>query len=464
MHVLVTGATGYIGGRLVPSLLVANHSIRCLVRDPTKLAQEAWRDQVEVVQGDLLDPDTLEDALAGCDAAYYLVHSMDGGEDFQDRDRRAAVNFRDAAAAAELDRIVYLGGLGAGASRQEVGGLLAAGPVPVTEVRAAVIIGSASVSFEMMRYLTEVLPVMVTPKWVRTRCQPIAISNVLEILVAALARGDSVDHVWEIGGPDQLTYEEMMRVYAEEAGLPRRVIIPVPVLSPQLSRHWIGLVTPLPTGVAKPLVNSLRNEVTVEDNTMAEQLSSGLIPFREAVQAALQTSTNGSASPAGVQASDPGWAGGTIMTDEQRIVTSAAPQDVYRAFARIGGNFGYYGFDWIWRLRGLLDSAVGGIGLRQGRRDPEELTTGDKVDFWRVAVAVPPQRVELRSEMKAPGEMWLEFEARPAEDGTELRQTVCFRPRGLSGRLYWLAMFPFRRFVYWRLAQGIATAARERRL
>jgi uncharacterized protein YbjT (DUF2867 family) len=296
MRVLVTGATGYIGGRLVPALLEAGHEVRCLARDPSKLLHDPWRDQVEVVQGDVLDPATLAPALAGCEAAYYLVHSMDGGtEDFQDRDRRAAVNFRDAVASAGLARIVYLGGLGRGdnlsqhlASRQEVGEILAEGPIPVTEVRAAVIIGSGSVSFEMMRYLTEVLPVMITPKWVRTRCQPIAIRNVLEILVAALDVMDEADHIWEVGGPDQLTYEEMMRIYAEEAGLPRRVIIPVPVLSPQLSRHWIGLVTPLPTGVAKPLVNSLRNEVTVDTNSVADELTGDLIPFRDAVRRALR--------------------------------------------------------------------------------------------------------------------------------------------------------------------------------
>lgn len=478
MHVLVTGATGYIGGRLVPTLVEAGHDVRCLARDPNKL-QDRWWDQVEVVRGDVLDPATLGPALAGCEAAYYLVHSMgDRDRDFHDLDREAARNFRDAATKARLGRIVYLGGLGRGddlsrhlASRQEVGQVLASGPIPVTEVRAAVIIGSASISFEMMRYLTEVLPVMITPKWVRTRCQPIAIRNVLEILVAALDSPDKGDHVWEVGGPDQLTYEEMMRIYADEAGLPRRLIIPVPLLSPQLSRHWIGLVTPLPTEVAKPLVNSLRNEVTVADNSVAEGLTTDLMPFREAVRRALQRPTyahvaarctDAAASPAAAQPSDPDWAGGTVKVDDQRVRTFASPEDLYSAFARIGGNVGYYGVDWMWSLRGMLDKAVGGVGLRRGRRHTEELHDGDTLDFWRVSAVQPGRRLLLKSEMKLPGDLWLEFEARPDEDRTELRQTTYFLPRGLLGRLYWLVILPLHLLVFKTMARGIAKSAEKR--
>jgi uncharacterized protein YbjT (DUF2867 family) len=480
MRVLVTGATGYIGGRLVPTLLDAGYDVRCLARDPAKLSQDPWRDRVEVVKGDVLDPATLAPALAGCDAAYYLVHSMDGGdEDFRERDRRAAINFRDAAADAGLTRIIYLGGLGSGtglsqhlASRQEVGTILAAGSTPVTEIRAAVIIGSGSVSFEMMRYLTEVLPVMITPKWVRTRCQPIAIRNVLEILVGALDSRDDVDHLWEVGGPDQLTYEEMMRIYAEEAGLPRRLIIPVPVLSPQLSRHWIGLVTPLPTGVAKPLVNSLRNEVTVTDNSAAERLAGELLPFREAVRRALARSTHfdvatrwtdAAISPAEARPTDPDWAGGTLKIDDRRVLTPAPPEDVFWAFARIGGHVGYYTSNWAWKLRGIADKAVGGVGLRRGRRHPEELRPGEALDFWRVAAVEPGRRLQLWAEMKLPGKAWLEFEARPDGAGTELRQTAYFLPRGLSGRLYWLVLVPFHAVIFKRMAQRIAQAAAQRR-
>jgi uncharacterized protein YbjT (DUF2867 family) len=448
-------------------------------RDRSKLDDDPWRSQVDVVEGDVLDPTTLGPALAGCDAAYYLIHSMDGGVDgFRERDRTAAINFRDAAAEAGIKRIVYLGGLGEGgdlsqhlASRQEVGAELATGPVPVTEIRAAVIIGSGSVSFEMMRYLTEVLPVMVTPRWVRTKCQPIAVRNVLEILVAALAESGDGNHIWPIGGPDQLTYEAMMRVYAEVAELPRRIIIPVPLLSPQLSRHWIGLVTPLPTGVAKPLVNSLRNEVTVADNSVAERLSKGLIPFREAVERAVRRSMNdevttrwsdSAVSAAEARPTDPGWAGGTVKTDEQRVPTTASPEDLFWAFSRIGGDVGYYTFTWLWKLRGVLDSVVGGVGLRRGRRHPEDLRQGEALDFWRVAAVEPGRRISLWAEMKLPGKAWLEFDAVSDTGETTLVQTAFFKPKGLFGRLYWAVLVPFHVLIFKRMARKIVEAAERR--
>ena len=476
---LLTGATGYIGGRLVTALLEQGFTVRCMARDPSRLDQHPWRDDVEVVRGDVLDPASLVEALSGCESAVYLVHSMDGAsEGFAERDRRGATNFSGAAAAAGVRRIVYLGGLGDGddlsehlASRQEVGRLLAQGPTPVTEVRAAVIIGSGSVSFEMMRYLTEVLPVMVTPRWVRTRCQPIAIRNVLEVLAAAVADQGPDDHVWEIGGPDQLTYEQMMQRYAVQAGLRRRWIIPVPLLSPQLSRHWIGLVTPIPPGVAKPLVNSLRNEVVVNDNAVAEGLVERLIPFDEAVRRALDRSSDGNvvtrwsdaaASPAMAQPSDPEWAGGTLQFDERTVETAAAPDDLYWAFARIGGDTGYYAFDWAWKLRGLIDRLVGGVGLRRGRRHPTDLRPGEALDFWRVALVERGQRLQLAAEMKLPGEAWLEFEAIPTPDGSRLRQTAYFRPRGLLGRLYWLALIPAHALIFERMAQRIAAAGGDR--
>lgn len=479
MKVLVTGATGYIGGRLVPALLREGHQVRCLVRDRDKLEMSSWRDDVDIVVGDVLEPDTLPAALFECDAAFYLIHSMDGlGEDFDERDRLAAQNFAAAAGEAGLDRIVYLGGLGEGAglskhlsSRHSVGRILAGGPTPVTELRAGVVIGSGSVSFEMLRYLTEVLPVMVTPRWVRTRCQPIAVGDALEILVHSIMATDEDDHVYEIGGPDQLSYEEMMQIYAEVAGLRRRRIIRVPVLSPTLSSHWVGLVTPVPPGVARPLVDSLRNEVIVSDNDYAEGVVESLTPYRRAVAEALRRSedlevqtrwSDAASSPAMPYPDDPAWTGGTELTDVQTRESRASAEDVFWAFSRIGGPVGYYTMNWAWALRGLLDTLVGGVGLRRGRRHPEKLRTGEALDFWRVVDVQPGRSLKLFAEMKTPGDAWLSFDVEPRPFGSEMRQTALFRPRGLLGRLYWWAMAPFHLAIFGRMASQIVTAAERR--
>ncbi len=476
-RVLITGATGYIGGRLVPRLLEDGVSVRCLTRDPHKLDDMWWRGDVEVVEGDLLEPSSLQGVFEGCTEAVYLVHSMDQtGGDFGQRDREAARNFAFACDEARLRRTVYLGGLGEGdlsphlRSRQEVGRLLASGATPVTELRAAVIIGSGSVSFEMLRYLTEVLPVMVTPKWVHTRCQPIAIRDVLELLVhAILEEGDSVIH--EIGGPDQLTYEQMMRVYAEVAGLPRRWIIPVPALTPRLSSLWVGLVTPVPTGVARPLVDSLTVEVTVEDNSFADTVAGPLIGYREAVARAMQRSqdfdvptrwSGTGRAPALPYPSDPSWSGGTVEIDEQIADTHASRDDLFWAFTRIGGDVGYYTMNWAWRLRGLLDAAVGGVGLRRGRRHPEHLRVGESLDFWRVVHVEPGRSLRLYAEMLLPGDAWLSFEAEDLDSGSRLIQTAVFIPRGLLGRLYWWAMFPFHILIFRRMASRIVGTAERR--
>ena len=340
MKIAVTGATGYIGGRLVPRLLAEGHEVTCLARTPAKLDDRPWRSEVEVRTCDVLNAGQVREALADCDAAYYLVHSMGSATDFADADRVAAGNFAAAAATNNLGRIVYLGGLGSDsrlsshlASRQEVGKILTAGPTPVTELRAAVVIGSGSVSFEMLRYLTDVLPVMTTPRWVETKCQPIAIRDVLSYLVAALL-GEPGDHRYDIGGPDVVTYREMMMAYAGVAGLRKRVILPVPVLSPRLSSLWIGLVTPLPVGVARPLVDSLRNEVTVRQPVPAE---TGIdpIPLRRAIELALNRDfeldvesrwSDASSSPAQPFFVGPGLGGGTLLLDRQTVTTSASPR------------------------------------------------------------------------------------------------------------------------------------------
>jgi uncharacterized protein YbjT (DUF2867 family) len=476
MNVVVFGASGYVGGRLIPVLLERGHRVRAVSRSPMSLADHAWRDDVEIVQADLLDEDSLSAALEGMDVAYYLVHSLER-PDFEDVDRQAATIFARCATGSHLQRIIYLGGLGRGdlsphlASRQEVGRILSAGSVPVTEFRAAVIIGSGSLSFEMTRYLTEVLPVMVAPRWVDTRCQPIAIRDVLAYLAGALEHPESAGRVIEIGGPDVITYEEMMQRYARVAGLRRRVILRVPLLSLGLSARWIGLVTPLSATVATHLVDSLRHEVVVTDD------SADLIPvdragYDEAVRRALERTRGddvptrwgrGSWSPAAPLPSDPEHALGTLFSDRRVVETPADGEDVAWAFMRIGGTTGYYSVDWAWRIRGAIDTIFGGAGLRRGRRHPERVAVGEPLDFWRVVGVEPGRSLELKAEMLVPGEAWLTWNVEPREGGgSRLIQTAWFVPRGLFGRLYWYVLLPFHALVFPRMARGITTAAERR--
>ncbi len=479
MKIAVTGATGYIGGRLVPRLIAEGHEVVCLARNPAKLAGRSWTDQVEPITADVLQPDTLDGALRGCDVAFYLIHSMGGAGSFRDVDKTAATNFARAAEAAGVGRIIYLGGLGDEddqlshhlGSRHEVGRALASGPVPVTEVRAAVIIGSGSVSFEMLRYLTEVLPAMVTPSWVQTRCQPVAIRDVLLYLVACLDEADNGHTIYEIGGPEVLSYLEMMHAYAKVAGLPRRVVVPVPVLSPRLSSLWIGLVTPLPVGVARPLVDSLKNEVIVHDDAARQRFDITPTPLTLAIERALEQSrdlsvdtrwSDATTGPAQAFEGDPAWSGGTLFVDHQTATSTASPEDVYWSFARIGGDVGYHGFDWAWRLRGVLDIVFGGVGLRRGRRHPEDIRLEDTVDFWRVTGVEPGQRLQLSAEMRLPGDAWLEWSTERENDQTVLHQSAYFRPRGLSGRLYWYALLPFHGFIFGNMARKIAATAEQR--
>ncbi len=493
MRVLVTGATGYIGGRLVPVLLARGHQVRCAARTPAKLDDRRWRDDIEVVLADVFDRDSLDAACAGVDAVFYLVHSMDGTGGtggFAARDAQAAANLRDAAAAAGVQRIVYLGGLGHDdgqlsdhlRSRHQVGSALADGPVPVTELRAAMIIGSGSASFEMLRHLVEVLPVMITPKWVSTRCQPIAVRDVLNDLADVLEEPATAGRVLEIGGPDVMTYEQLMQTYADVAGLRPRRIVRVPLLTPRLSSLWIGLVTPLPPGLARPLIDSLENEVVVRDRAITEVLPRETIPLRDALGMALTrvqdlevattwASAGGvgadrSPAPAGAtpedpQPEDPDWAGGTVYSDRRAVRCAAAPEVLFAIVCGIGGERGYQSARWLWALRGALDKVVGGIGLRRGRRHPDDLGVGEVVDFWRVEALERPSLLRLRAEMKLPGEAWLEFRVLPDGDGSRLLQRARFHPRGLWGRVYWLAVAPFHGLIFPRMARQLARGAEQ---
>ncbi|WP_371583342.1 SDR family oxidoreductase [Streptomyces sp. NBC_01314] len=482
---LVTGATGYIGGRLVPELLEAGLRVRCLARSPDRLRDHPWAGAVEVVRGDVTDAESVTRAMRGVDVGYYLVHALGTGKDFEDTDRRAARVFGERAHAAGVRRLVYLGGLTPYGvperelsphlrSRAEVGRILLDSGVPTAVLRAAVVIGSGSASFEMLRYLTERLPVMVTPSWVRTRIQPVAVRDVLRALVGCARLPEDVSRTFDIGGPDVLTYREMMRRYAVVAGLPHRLVLPVPVLSPGLSSHWVGLVTPVPASIARPLTESLRHEVVCREHDIARYVPDPPghpVGFDEAVRLALRrvrearvTTRWSSASLPGAPSdplpTDPDWAGGSLYTDHRELCVDAPRASLWRVIEGIGGDNGWYSFPLAWAVRGWLDRLAGGVGLRRGRRDAARLRVGDSLDFWRVEEIEPGRLLRLRAEMRLPGLAWLEMYADTDDTGRTLfRQRALFHPRGLLGHTYWWSVAPFHAAVFGGMARNIARAA-----
>jgi uncharacterized protein YbjT (DUF2867 family) len=477
--ILVTGATGYIGGRLIPRLLEMGYRVRCLVRDPARLQGRPWHSDVEIVAGDVLQPESLAQAMQGVQVAYYLIHSLGAGADFHQRDLTAASNFSTAAGAAGVERIIYLGGLAEASpglsehlrSRQQTGDSLRSGGVPVTEFRAGVIVGSSSLSFEMIRYLTERVPVMICPRWVYTRTQPIGIREVLEYLTATLTVPESSGRIIEIGGAEIVTYGEMMMTYAEVRGL-KRWMVPVPVLTPRLSSLWVNLVTPIPGSIAGPLIEGMRNENIVHDFS-ARQLFPQIQPvnYRTAVERALARlqasnietawsdalSTSQSDLPPVILTNQEGM----ILEHRQRIV-AASPAEIYKVFTGLGGKRGWFYMNWAWEIRGFIDRMLGGVGLRRGRRDPDELRVGDALDFWRVEAVEPDKLLRLRAEMKVPGRAWLQFQVTPREDGqTLLGQTAFFAPKGLLGWLYWYALYPIHKVIFSGFIDQIAQRARR---
>lgn len=469
--ILVIGATGYIGGRLVPRLIEQGHKVRILVRDPGKVRDRKW-DPVEIYTGDLLKPDSLPGAFKDIDFVYYLAHSLlSGKKSFEEFDRSAAWQVMTLCRINKVKRIIYLGGLGKRTSdqsphlrsRHEVGDILRAGTVPVTELRAAIIIGSGSSSFEIIHHLVNRLPVMICPKWIYVKTQPIAISDVLRYLVECIEKPDTAGKTYDIGGTDVLTYGDMMIIIARTLGL-KRYLIPVPVLTPTLSSYWVNLVTPVPAQMARTLIESLRHETICENTDALDEFSVKPMSFEEAVQRAFQKIHSHEietmwtdASPVVRQSSvDPSH----FLTDKQIVTVNASADTLFSVVTSLGGNRGWLYADKLWKIRGFIDKQIGGVGLRRGRRHPTHLNTGDALDFWRVEEYIPGEKVVLRAEMKVWGNAWLEFETKPVTESTsELTQTARYYPKGLVGLLYWYSIYPIHRFVFKGMAGAIGKQA-----
>jgi uncharacterized protein YbjT (DUF2867 family) len=473
--ILLTGATGYVGGRLLPSLESRGHRVRCIARRPEALKEKVGP-STEVAYGDVFDRPSLDAALCGVDTAYYLIHSMGMSGAFEEADRRAAVNFGEAAKAAGVSRIIYLGGIGSEEealsahlrSRQEVGEILRRSGVQVLEFRASIVIGSGSLSFEMIRSLVERLPVMITPKWVKVPAQPIAIDDLLEYLVAAVELPADESRVFEIGGADRVSYADIMREYARQRGL-KLLMVPVPVLTPYLSSLWLGLVTPLYARIGRKLIESIVHSTVVRDDAALRTFQVRPIGVEEAVRRAL---ANEESEFAATRWSDalsssgavPSWGGvqfGSRLVDSRMASVPVPPASAFRPIESIGGKTGWFAWNWLWHLRGFLDLLAGGVGLRRGRPHPRILHVGDTVDFWRVEAVEPDRRLRLIAEMKLPGRAWLEFEVTGSEGGSTIRQTAIFDPVGLLGRAYWYALYPLHELVFRGMLKGIARAAAE---
>lgn len=472
--ILLTGATGYVGGRLLRALEGSGRCVRCMVRRPDYLVGRVGPG-TEVVRGDVLDAGSLREALAGTGMAYYLVHSMGSPGSFEEEDRRAARNFAEAARSAGLARIIYLGGLGGGRddlsvhlrSRQEVGRILRTSGVPVIEFRASIVIGSGSLSFELIRALVERLPLMIAPRWVSVPAQPIAISDLIAYLVAALDLSMDASHVFEIGGSDRSSYAGLLREYARQRGL-TRWIVPVPVLTPWLSSLWLGLVTPIYARVGRKLIDSIRHPTVVEDASALEAFTVRPCGFREAIAAAIrnedeelaETRWSDALSAAGNRGSWFGVRFGSRRVDSHAVDVSVPADLAFRPIERIGGPTGWYYADWLWRIRGTLDLLLGGVGMRRGRRDPERLRAGDTLDCWRVESVEPGRRLRLAAEMKLPARAWLGFDVTDrADGGSRIRLTVEYDPIGLLGRAYWYAVYPLHQRVFRGMLRRIARSA-----
>jgi uncharacterized protein YbjT (DUF2867 family) len=483
--ILVTGASGYVGGRLVTALLADGADVRVFVRDANKAQSHSWANQVEIATGNASDFQSTKDALTGVHTAYYLLHSINLGPNFDEIESAMARNFAKAAQSCGVSQIVYLGGINNDektskhlTSRANTGKELATTSVPVLELRAGIIIGSGSASFEMLRHLTHRLPVMTTPKWVSNKTHPIAIRDVLWYLRNCAKLEKPVGGVFDIGGPEVLTYADMMQKFAKLSGLRKRLIIKVPVLTPKLSSLWIGFVTPVPTSLARPLVGSLISEVVADPKKSIDKLipkpAEGLIDVDGAVKLALSNVSSNTVSTRWSDAtlptapwqkaqSDPEWAGEMLLKDKKVRTTDASIKSLWEAIEEIGGENGWYGSDFLWYLRGLLDRMIGGVGLRRGRRDPIHLRVGDSLDFWRVESLVPEQSLKLYAEMILPGKAWLEFRISKLPNGqSEVVQEASFSPRGLGGQLYWYAVLPLHILVFPTMIRNLIRSANRK--